>query len=250
VIRTVIIDDEDKSIKVLQKLLKEYCPQITVVGTADGVETGSEMIMSTRPDLVFLDIEMVQGNAFDLLNQLHQASFRFQVIFVTAFDNYAIRAFKYSAVDYLLKPVNIRDLCAAVDRIVEKSQEKNVLERMTALLQNVSGVQQLDQKVGIPTVNGFIFITLRDIIRLEAKAGYTRIYLTDKGEVMTTRSIKEFEELLPEAFFYRIHSAHIINLNRIKKYQKGRGGYVIMEGDSTIEVASRRRDEFLQKLLK
>jgi two-component system LytT family response regulator len=248
VIRTVLVDDENNSIKVLQKLLQEYCPQVTVVGTADGVETGADVILFVRPDLVILDIEMAQGNAFDLLNQLQPLSF--QVIFVTAFDNYALRAFKYSAVDYLLKPVNIRDLCTAVERVSDKFEEKSVIGRMTALLQNLSGVQQLDQKVAIPTLNGFLFITLREIIRLEAKASYTVIYLTNKEEIIATRSIKDYEDLLPEAFFCRIHSSHIINMQKIQKYQKGRGGYVTMEDNSTIEVASRRRDEFMQRLLK
>ncbi len=247
-IRTVLVDDENNSIKVLQKLLQEYCPQVTVVGTADGVETGADVILFVRPDLVILDIEMAQGNAFDLLNQLQPLSF--QVIFVTAFDNYALRAFKYSAVDYLLKPVNIRDLCTAVERVSDKFEEKSVIGRMTALLQNLSGVQQLDQKVAIPTLNGFLFITLREIIRLEAKASYTVIYLTNKEEIIATRSIKDYEDLLPEAFFCRIHSSHIINMQKIQKYQKGRGGYVTMEDNSTIEVASRRRDEFMQRLLK
>ena len=203
-IRTVLVDDENNSIRVLQKLLQEYCPNVTVIGTADGVETGADLILSTRPDLVFLDIEMAQGNAFDLLNQLQPLSF--QVIFVTAFDNYALRAFKYSAVDYLLKPVNIRDLCTAVERVSDRFEEKNVLGRMATLLQNLSGVQQLDQKVAIPTLNGFLFVTLREIIRLEAKGGYTIIYLTNKEEIMATRSIKEYEDLLPEVFFCRVHS--------------------------------------------
>jgi two-component system LytT family response regulator len=248
VIRTVLIDDEDNSIRVLQKILRDYCPNVTVSGTADGVETGADLIRSTRPDLVFMDIEMAHGNAFDLLNQLQPLSF--QVIFVTAFDNYALRAFKYSAVDYLLKPVNIRDLCTAVERVSDKFQEKSVIGRVAALLENMSGVQQLDQKVAIPTLNGFLFITLREIIRLEAKASYTRIHLTNKEEILATRTIKEYEELLPEAFFCRIHSSHIINMYKIQKYQKGRGGYVTMEDNSTIEVASRRRDEFIQRLLK
>src|SRR5579872_4876591 len=134
-IRTVLIDDETDSIRVLQKLLERYCPQVEVVGTAEGVESGLAVVQATRPDLLFLDIEMTQGNAFDLLNQLRPLSF--QVIFVTAFDNYAIRAFKYNAVDYLLKPVDIDDLVAAVDRVTERSQQKNVIEQMQLFLDNM-----------------------------------------------------------------------------------------------------------------
>ena len=138
-IRTVLIDDETDSIRVLQKLLETYCPQVEVVGTAEGVETGLAVIQATRPDLLFLDIEMTQGNAFDLLNQLRPLTF--QVIFVTAFDNYAIRAFKYSAVDYLLKPVDIDELVSAVSRVAERSQQRNIVDQMQVFLDNMGTLQ-------------------------------------------------------------------------------------------------------------
>jgi len=247
-IQTVLIDDETDSIRILQKLLDNYCPQVTIAGTAEGLETAIELIRSVRPDLVLLDIEMTQGNAFDLLNRLRP--FSFQVIFVTAFDNHAVKAFKYSAVDYLLKPVNIDDLCAAVERVAEKFEEKNRFERMQTLLDNVSASHLGEQKMAIPILTGFTFITLGDIIRFEAKGSYTRIYLTDKSEVLTTRTIREYEELLPSMIFSRIHSSHIINLRRMQKYQRGRGGHVIMEDGSEIEIAIRRREKFMQQLLK
>ena len=246
--RTILIDDEVDSIKILQRLLQKYCPQICVIGTADGVQTGTELIRNERPDLVFLDIEMTRGNAFDLLNQLQPVNFH--VIFVTAFDNHAIRAIRYSAVDYLLKPVNIGELRAAVEKLAGKLAEKHVLDRVTTLLDHIGGGKLEDQKMAIATLNGYLFVCFRDILRLEAKGAYTMFHLTDGDQVMATGIIKEYEDLLPEVMFYRIHNSHIINLNKIKKYQRGRGGYVTLEDDSFLEVAIRRREDFMKRLLK
>ncbi|HEY4286452.1 MAG TPA: LytTR family DNA-binding domain-containing protein [Puia sp.] len=247
-IRTVLVDDETDSIRILQRLLENYCPQVIIVGTAGGVETALPLIRETRPDLVLLDIEMAQGNAFDLLNQLQPIDFK--VIFVTAFDNYAVRAFKYSAVDYLLKPVDIDDLRNAISRVEKKPDEYTIVQQMKMLLDNVGTLRLPQQKMAIPTINGLIFITVQDIIRFEAKGNYTSIYLSRGEPILATRTVKDYEEILPETIFCRIHNSHIINLSRIKKYQKGRGGSVEMEDGSVIEVASRRRDEFLRRLLK
>ncbi|HLZ88372.1 MAG TPA: LytTR family DNA-binding domain-containing protein [Puia sp.] len=247
-IRTILIDDEIDSIRVLRKLLETFCPQVDIIGTASGVETALELIPEAKPDLVFLDIEMSQGNAFDLLNQLMPLDF--QVIFVTAFDNYAIRAFKYSAIDYLLKPVDIDDLRDAIGRVREKPSSKDLAQQVKVLLENVGMLQMTQQKMAIPTITGLIFVPVQDIVRFEAKGNYTTIYLSNGEPIMAARTIKDYEEILPEAIFCRIHNSHIINLSRIQKYQKGRGGSVIMEDGSTIEVASRRREEFLRKLLK
>ncbi|HXB34591.1 MAG TPA: LytTR family DNA-binding domain-containing protein [Puia sp.] len=247
-IRTILIDDETDSVRILQKLLQKYCPDVSVIGTAEGVESGEVLIREHRPDLVFLDIEMTRGNAFDLLNRLQPVNF--QVIFVTAFDNHAIRAIRYSAVDYLLKPVNIGELCAAVEKLSGKLAEKNVLHRVTTLLDHLGGGKPDDQKMAIPTINGYLFVNFRDILRLEAKGAYTIFHLTNGEQIMATGIIKEYEDLLPETMFYRIHNSHIINLNKIKKYQRGRGGYVTMEDDSLLEVATRRREDFVQKLVK
>ena len=248
-IRTVLVDDEIDSIRVLQKLLETFCPEVSVVGHADGVETAAQLIRATSPDLVLLDIEMSQGNAFDLLNQLQPLAFH--VIFVTAFGNYAIRAFKYSAIDYLLKPVDIDDLRNAIRRVAEFPHDNNnLIQQMKVLMENVGTLQLPQQKMAIPTITGLIFIAVQDIIRFEAKGNYSSICLSNGESIMATRTIKDYEEILPETIFCRIHNSHIINLSRIKKYQKGRGGSVEMEDGSVIEVASRRRDEFLRRLLK
>jgi two-component system LytT family response regulator len=212
------------------------------------VDTAFPLIRELDPDLVFLDIEMIQGNGFDLLNKLQP--FTFQVIFVTAFDEYAVKAFKYSAVDYLLKPVDIEELRNAVEKATVRTQDKLDLSPIRTLLENVGAMQLSQQKMAIPTVNGLSFVAINNIIRFEAQGSYTVLYITNGEPLMATRNIKEYEQLLPEAIFCRIHNSHIINLQRIQKYQKGRGGIVIMEDGSEIEVASRRRQEFLQKLVK
>ena len=253
-IRTVLIDDEIDSIKVLRMMLDAFCPQVVVVGTASGVETALQVIRETGPDLLLMDIEMSHGNAFDLLNQLLPQSFH--VIFVTAFDNYAIRAIRYSAIDYLLKPVDADDLRAAIGRVREKPEQQKLAQQMKALAENLELLQLSQQKMGIPTLTGLIFVPVQDILRLEAKGNYTSIYLCNGDSARTsrtikaTKTIKEYEEALPEGVFCRIHNSHIINLSKIQKYQKGRGGTVIMEDGTVLEVASRRRDEFLRRLLK
>jgi two-component system, LytTR family, response regulator len=247
-IRTVLVDDETDNLRILQRLLETYCSDISIVGTAEGVESALKLIRTTKPDLAFLDIEMIQGNAFDLLNQLLPLDF--QVIFVTAFDEYALRAFKYSAVDYLLKPVDVDELRRAVDKVTARSGEKVDLSQIKTLLENVNAIQISQQKMALPTLTGLNFVTISDIIRLESQGHYTRIFLRNGVQLMTMRDVKEYEELLPQAIFYRVHNSHIINLQKIEKYQKGRGGYVIMEDGSSIEVASRRRQDFLQRLLK
>jgi len=247
-IRTVLIDDEIDSNRILQTLLENYCPQVRVVGTADGVATAADLIREVRPDLVFMDIEMTQGNAFDLLHRLQPVNFH--VIFVTAFDSHAVRAFRYNAVDYLLKPINIKELRASVDKLTGKVVEGDFLMKVKSAVENIQGIDIGDRKIAFPSLNGLFFVKLRDIIRLEAKSGYTAIHLQDGTKMTTTGTISEYENLLPEAVFFRIHHSHIINLNKIKYYQKGRGGYVTMDDESEIEVASRRREEFMKRLLK
>jgi len=247
-INAVLVDDEIDSVKILERLLKEYCPEVVIVGVADGVESGIKVMQETRPDIVFLDIEMKQGNAFDLLNRL--MPFNFQVIFVTAFDNYAIKAFKYSALDYLLKPVDIDDMKNAVEKAKARMNGNVFYNQMKLLLHNIENYQISQQKIAIPTIDGMTFISIREIMRCEAETGYTYIHVDSGSKILATKTIKEYEEMLPSTLFYRIHNSHIINLEKIKKYQKGRGGHVVMDDGSCLEVAIRRREEFLSKFMK
>jgi two-component system LytT family response regulator len=247
-IRAVLVDDEIDSVCVLKTLLKTHCPEVDIVGEADRVETAIKVIEKNSPDLLLLDIAINNENAFDLLNRINPGDF--QVIFVTAWDNHAVKAFKYSAVDYLLKPVNGDELRNAIDKVVQKPREEGGSDHLRVLLDNINVLQLSQQKMAIPTMNGLSFIFLKDILRLEAKGNCTAIFLSNSKQIVTTRSIKEYENLLPESIFYRVHHSHIINLNKVREYQKGRGGYLIMEDDCSIEVAIRRKEDFLRRLLK
>lgn len=247
-VRTVLVDDEIASIRILKNLLSAHCPEVEIVGEADSVQSAIKIISSCSPDLVLLDISLNDETAFDLLNSFNDIIF--QIIFVTASDNHAIQAFKFCAIDYLLKPVDATDLQRAIKKATKRSHEKEVLENLKALQENIQALKVTDQKMAVPTMNGLSFVVMKDIMHLEASGSCTKIYLSNGEQLTTTRIIKEYEDLLPANIFYRVHNAHIINLNRVQNYQKGRGGTVHMEDGTTIEVAFRRRDDFLKRLLK
>lgn len=242
--RTIIIDDEPKNIRILRKLLEDYCSEVNIVAEASNVEVAHKIIKELSPDLVFLDIEMPFGNAFDLLDKLKPVSF--EVIFVTAFNDYALKALKYSALDYLLKPVNIEELKQSVQRALERIQSKGINEKLNNLLYNLQKPQAIMQKLALPSAEGLIFIHIDKIARCEASGAYTIIFTRSGDKITTSRNIKDYEDLLPDGLFYRVHNSHIVNLNCIKKYYRGRGGYIEMEDGTTIEVATRRKEGFLK----
>ena len=244
-IQTVIIDDEPNNIEALKQLLLKYCPLIEIIGVAENIRTGQALILHTQPDLVFLDIEMPYGNAFELLNNLSPVNF--EIIFVTAFDNYAINAIKYSALDYLLKPVNIKELQAAVQKAAQRIQIKNISQKLDNLFFNLNTTKPSLQKIALPTLEGLIFVNIKDLVWLEARGSYTCVYLSSQQRIMVSRTLKEFEDVLPVDFFSRIHQSYIINHNYIRKYNRGRGGTIEMEDGTVIEVSMRKKDEFLAK---
>jgi two-component system LytT family response regulator len=246
-IKCIIIDDEPNSVELLHEMLTRFCPVVSVAATADNINTARDLIMMHQPDLIFIDIEMPFGNAFDLLNNL--PAINFEVIFVTAFDNYALNAIKLSALDYLLKPVSIKDLQAAVMKAEEKIKSKNISSRIENLLYNLKSPPSSSKRLALPTFEGLIFLDTDDFVRLEASNNYTFIFLKDKSKIIVSRPLKEFESLLDMSNFSRVHHSHIINHNYIKKYHRGRGGYVEMEDGSSIEVSTRKKDEFLSKFI-
>ena len=242
-IRAIIVDDEPKNRKILRSLLTDYCPQVVVEHEAGSAEEAVPLVQASNPDILFLDIEMPYGNGFDLLDKLMPVNF--EIIFITAFDEYTMKAFKYSALDYLLKPVNIQELQQAVEKASKKIHLKNINQQLTNLLQNIRHTQTTVPKLALPTQDGFMFITLQDIIRIEASGNYTSIHSVDGQKHVSSRTIKQYDEMLPARQFFRIHNSHIVNLNFIKKYHKGRGGYVEMSDGALLEVATRRKDDFL-----
>jgi len=244
-IKAVIVDDEPNNIDTLHQLLVKYCPQVTIAGTADSVTKAKEVITGIKPDLVFLDIEMPYGNAFELLNSL--PLIEFEIIFVTAFGNYAIEAIKFSALDYLLKPVNIKELQAGVQKAAERIQFKNISQKLANLFYNLNNTKPSLQKIALPTLDGLIFVNVKDLVWLEARGSYTCVYLCTQQRIMVSRTLKEFEDVLPEDNFSRIHQSYVINHNFIRKYNRGRGGTIEMEDGTVIEVSMRKKDEFLAK---
>ena len=242
--KTIIVEDEEKYTRILKKMLLENCPQIEIVGEASDIESAFELINETNPDLVLLDIVLPNGTAFDLLDRLMPINF--EIIFITSYDNYSFKAIKYSALDYLLKPVNIKELQTATKKAIKKISGKYVNQQLDLLMSNIKAVQNnKNHKLAVPTVEGFVFILMIDIIRCEAKGTYTYIYTKNKDIIISSKNIKEYEEILPKLNFFRIHNSHLINTDRILRYNKGRGGTVTMEDGTQIEVASRRRSDFL-----
>jgi two-component system LytT family response regulator len=247
-IRSIIVDDEPGNVVTLKELLKSYCPQVIIVGVAENPVAAEELIVKVQPDLVFLDIEMPYGNAFTLLDKLQPVSF--EIIFITAYNDYAIRAFKYSALDYLLKPVNISELKVAVDKSLNRLEEKNINSRVAALLANLDSNKEYKlDKIGLPTRDGFHFENLDQIMFMEAEGSYTIVYLTENRRETVSRTLNYFDDILPSTTFCRVHHSHIININYVKKYFKGRGGYVEMNNGSMIEISARKKDDFLNKFV-
>ncbi len=242
-INAVIIEDEPRNVTILRKMLQSYCPQIDICGEAGSVETAFQILKKLKPELVFLDIEMPGGNAFSLLDKLLPISF--EIIFVTAYNNYALQAIKYSALDYLLKPINIEELIQAVTKITEKVGSLQLQQRIETLLININSAKKNLQSIAIPANFGYEFINVPNIIRCEAKGGYTFLFIDDERKIVSAKSLKEYEDILPPEIFFRIHHSHLINVKFIKRYHKGKGGIIEMKDNIKIPLAYRRKKEFL-----
>jgi len=245
-IRTIIIEDEKKSREVLHKLIQANCPQLNVTGLASSVEQAVEMIKKERPDLIFLDIELSDGTGFDILEQVQ--GMHFDVILATAYDQYAIKAIKFSAIDYLLKPIDADELKKAVEKISSKKTEFSQIENLRFLLQNFKRQDENFSKITQPTGNAYEIVSVSDIIRLEADESYTRVILTEKRNFLVTQTMKHFEDILPSDMFIRIHHSHLVNIKHVVRYLKVDSGYAVMSDGSQLEISRRKRDQFLEHL--
>lgn len=244
-LKVVIVDDEPGSIAALEQLLQTYCQQVRVVAHASNPVAAKEVIERENPDLVFLDIEMPYGNAFDLLDSLSVIDF--EVIFVTAYNNYAIKAFRYAAADYLLKPISIEELVAAVERVEKRHGHKEINSRVLSVLANVTNGAERHKRIILPTLEGFLVEDVSNIMYLHAEGSYTYFHMADKRKLLVSKNLKEFEEMLPDANFCRIHHSSIINVDYVKKYFKGRGGEVEMEDGEVILISSRKKADFFSR---
>lgn len=238
----VIIDDEARSRNVINSYINEFIPELEVLGTAHNVESGVELITSAKPDLVFLDISMPDGSGFELLDKLPKA--KFSLVFVTAYDNYAIKAFDYAALFYLMKPVSVKDL----EKVVERHRKLRYDDQIRQKLEVLKSNQKSFSKIALPVGNEYEFIEVSDILRCEASTSYTSFYMAGGKKLLVSKSIANFEKLLPQTHFFRIHKKHLINLTHVTKYVKGKTGYVILSDGSHADVAYRRKDEFIEKL--
>ncbi|GAB3923675.1 LytR/AlgR family response regulator transcription factor [Larkinella terrae] len=239
-IKAVIIDDEAHCRETLSMQLEKYCPEIQVVAQFRSAPEGLRFLVEQAPDVLFLDVEMPVMNGFELLEQL--TTIPFDVIFTTGYDSYAIKAIRFSALDYLLKPIDKDDLRKAVAKI-KRPSEQQMAQQIELLLQKLDTKKVL-QKIALPTNQGFEMVPIEAIIRCEADNNYTHVILKTGKPLLVSRTLKEIEELLEGSSFLRVHQSHLINLNEILRYIRGEGGYVVMSDTSSVPV-SRSRKEIL-----
>lgn len=242
----IIIDDETNSRNALRQKLSNHCPGVSIIAECENGEEGIKNIEEKKPDIVFLDVEMPRMNGFTMLQQLKNRNF--EVIFITAYDHYAIKAIKFSALDYLVKPVEVEELKIAVEKVTQKRNQPAVNHRMELLLQNFLDEKSAHQRIAISSMEGLQFVTTDEIIYLEANSNYTSFFLTGNRKITATKTLKDFEELLPVSIFIRIHHSYLINKNGVEKYIKGEGGQVVMKNGITLDVARRKKEEFMKAI--
>jgi len=242
-LRTIIIDDEPHMRQTLEKLVKEYCPNVKLVAKADGVKTGVQAIKKYHPDLILLDIKMNDGTGFDLLKQLEPVYFK--VLFITAFDQYAIKAFKFSALDYLLKPIDPNDLTNAVNK-AEQIVLKELNTQLDVMEDNMQSDSKTKKKIILKTFDNIHLVKISDIIYCQADDNYTNFHLLENNKIMVSNTLKEYDEMLSEFGFFRVHQSYLINLGHIVRFEKSEGGNVILANEHKVPVASRKREQLLE----
>ena len=244
-IRAIIIDDELSSIQNLQQKLSGFCTTVQVVATAQKPEEAILLINHHKPDVIFLDIEMPKMSGFRMLEELKETNF--EIIFTTAYNHYAIEAVRIAAFDYLLKPVAIKDLQQSVERL-NKMRDHQTKEKIDVLRSSMNDKKTQEDKIAISTTEGLEFIPIKNILHIESSSNYSKIFFKDNRTLTVTKLLKDFEDMLAPYHFYRVHNSHLINLNYIQKYLRGNGGSVIMQDGTEIEVARRKKEEFLKMI--
>ena len=243
VLRTIIIDDEAHVRESLAEMLKIHCPNVKVVDQAEGVKSGVKSILKRHPDLILLDIKMKDGTGFDLLEKIDNIDFK--IIFITAYDQYAIKAIKFSALDYLLKPLDSVELQEAVNK-AESITQKEVNTQLTTLATNLQTDDQSKKRIILKTFDNIYLVKVSDIVYAESDSRYSTIYLESGEKVIVSKTLKYYQELLNDFGFYRVHKSFLINLEHIQRFEKAEGGYVILNGAAKVPVASRKREELLE----
>ncbi|KAB5490817.1 MULTISPECIES: LytR/AlgR family response regulator transcription factor [Flagellimonas] len=246
VLKAVIIEDEKHSRETLKSMLEEFCKDVKVIAMAGSVEEGVKVLSVYSPDVVFLDIELKSGVGFDVLNQIKDPDF--EVIFTTAFEQYAIKAIKFSSLDYLLKPIDLDELQDAVKKARTRRDTNIYREQLDTLMQNISRGDVRPEKICLATTTGMEFIAIEDVVACKADGSYTCFILKDGSSYMVSKHLKEYENLLAEHQFMRVHNSYVVNLKEVKKYVKADGGYLIMTNDLEVNISSRKKDELFEAM--
>lgn len=245
-IRVIIIDDERDALEVLEWQIRNFCPKLEILALCQGADEGISRIRDLRPDLIFLDIEMPGKNGFDLLNSFEEPVF--DVIFTTAYDQFAIKAFKFAAFDYLLKPIDGPDLQMAVERYLNR-KNGSIRDQLKMLMSQYQRPPATG-RIALPSGEGMMMVRPEQIIRCQSSSNYTRIYLSDGQHIVASKTLKEVEDILGGFDFYRIHHSHLINLSHVQRFIKTDGGYVLMSDGEHITVARNRKDGFIEQFSK
>lgn len=246
-IKAIIIEDEEASRETLQNYLSKYCPTVEVVAQAENIQKGKQAILDHEPHLVFLDVEMPYGNGFDLLEQLEAIDF--ELIFVTAYSNYALKALNMSASYYLLKPIDIEELIAAVDKVSLNISNKEQLRSAQILKNNLQVEEHRLKRIVLPEMEGFEVAQLKDIVYCKANDNLTDFVFTDGRKKTICKTLKHFDEVLAESGFFRIHKSYLLNMEHVKGYVRGKGGYAQLSNGDELEIAVRRKQDFLQQFV-
>jgi two-component system LytT family response regulator len=246
-IRAIIVEDEKMSRETLRRMLEKYCPQVDIVAEADGYRAGAEAIRKNEPDVVFLDIQMPDGSGFRLLEEFDEVNF--EVIFTTAFDQFAIKAIKFSALDYLLKPIIPQELINAIEKVEQKRVEARKSKNIEVFLENIKSKEDNTQKIILSTSDKIHVIQVDEIIRCESDNYYTQFFFTNGKRLIVSKTLKENEEMLSQHNFIRPHKSHLINVKYIKSFLRQEGGYIIMTDGSKIPVSRRKREKIMDVLM-
>jgi two-component system LytT family response regulator len=247
-VKALVIDDEIPSRNFLTKMLQQYFPEISIVGGASTVKDGLEQVKKHNPNIVFLDIQLKEETGFDFLNSLSEI--KFNLIFTTAFDQYAIKAFRFNAIDYLLKPIVVAEMIEAVNKAKQRiaAAQSASREQVAQLYNDIKNPQKIQDKIAVPTAEGFILIPLHEIVYCHASSNYTEFYLTNKKCLISSYTLKQYDEILTDQNFFRAHRSYLINMGHVKMYRKVDGGYIVMTNGHEIELARTHKDGFLRLL--
>lgn len=239
-IKALIVDDEKNARESILHLCHLSFKEVEIIGQADGIATAKKAIADLSPDLVFLDIQLEDGTGFDLLEELEEINF--QLIFITAFDEYAVRAFKFAAIDYLMKPINPQEFVSAVNQVILFQEKKDFKVKFDAYLSHIKESLNEHKKIVLKTAESIHLIKVYDIIRCEADKGYTEFFLRNGKKILVSKGLKDYDDLLSGSGFIRTHQSHLINLDYISSFEKSDGGYILMTDGSTVPVSSRKRE--------